>query len=59
MELAGKTWVDYRDFVTAYLVALGVHQEAYSPSTWPPSRPPSTRAAPCGSHQGRDARRHG
>lgn len=31
MELAGKTWVDYRDFVTAFLVALGVHQEAYAP----------------------------
>ncbi|MBP7649172.1 MAG: hypothetical protein KA085_09150 [Phenylobacterium sp.] len=31
MELAAKTWIDYRDFVTAYLVALGVHQEAYSP----------------------------
>ena len=31
MELAGKTWVDYRDFETAYLVALGVHQETYAP----------------------------
>jgi hypothetical protein len=29
MEVAAKTWVDYRDFETAFLVALGVHQGRY------------------------------
>lgn len=29
LEMAGKTWIDYRDFETAFLVALGVHQGRY------------------------------
>lgn len=28
-EMAAKTWIDYRDFETAFLVALGVHQGSY------------------------------
>ena len=29
LELAAMTWIDYRDFETAFLVALGVHQGSY------------------------------
>ena len=29
LEMASKTWIDYRDFETAFLVALGVHQGRY------------------------------
>lgn len=29
LEMASKTWIDYRDFETAFLVALGVHQGGY------------------------------
>ncbi len=29
LEMASKMWVDYRDFETAFLVALGVHQGRY------------------------------
>lgn len=29
LEMASRTWIDYRDFETSFLVALGIHQGAY------------------------------